>query len=103
MDELREYLHLLREQKNLSLKDVADKTNIANSTLSRFEKGTQKRLSAYYLKLLAELYGINAIDLFKMAGYLDESDLNSYTQVFKGVKSSDSRRKRKHPKQNRFI
>ena len=85
MDELREYLHLLREQKNLSLKDVADKTNIANSTLSRFEKGTQKRLSAYYLKLLAELYGINAIDLFKMTGYLDESDLNSYTQVFKGV------------------
>ena len=50
MDELREYLHLLREQKNLSLKDVADKTNIANSTLSRFEKGIQKRLSAYHLK-----------------------------------------------------
>ena len=43
MDELREYLHLLREQKNLSLKDVADKTNIANSTLSRFEKGDTKK------------------------------------------------------------
>ena len=54
-------------------------------TLSRFEKGIQKRLSAYHLKLLAELYGINTIDLFKMAGYLDESDLISYTQVFKGV------------------
>lgn len=85
MDELREYLHLLREQKNLSLKDVAEKTDIANSTLSRFEKGTQKRLSAYYLKLLAKLYEIDTIDLFKMAGYLDESDLNSYIQVFKDV------------------
>lgn len=85
MDELREFLHLLREQKNLSLKDVKDKTNIANSTLSRFEKGIQKRLSAYYLKLLAELYEINPIDLFKMAGYLDEKDLKSYTQVFEGT------------------
>ena len=46
MDKLREYLRMLREQKNLSLKDVEDKTNITNSTLSRFEKGTQKRLSA---------------------------------------------------------
>lgn len=85
MDELRKYLHLLREQNNLSLKDVSDKTNIANSTLSRFEKGTQKRLSAYCLKLLAGLYGTNTIDLFKMAGYLDDSDLTSYTQVFKGT------------------
>ncbi len=85
MDELREYLRMIREQKNLSLKDVEEKTNIANSTLSRFEKGTQKRLSAYYLKLLAELYEINTIDLFLMAGYLDEKDLKSYTQVFKGT------------------
>ena len=85
MDKLREYLHILREQKNLSLKDVEDKTNIANSTLSRFEKGTQKRLSAYYLKLLAQLYEVNTIDLFKMAGYLDEKDLKSYTQVFNGT------------------
>lgn len=85
MDELREYLRILREQKKLSLKEVEAKTNIANSTLSRFEKGTQKRLSAYYLKRLAELYEINTIDLFKMAGYLDEKDLKLYTQVFKGT------------------
>ena len=85
MDKLREYLRMLREQKNLSLKDVEDKTNITNSTLSRFERGTQKRLSAYYLKLLAELYEINTVDLFKIAGYLDEEDLKSYTQVFIGT------------------
>ena len=53
MDELREYLHLLREQKNLSLKDVADKTNIANSTLSRFEKGTQKKAVCILLKTIS--------------------------------------------------
>lgn len=85
MNELREYLHLLRTQHNLSLNDVANETHIANSTLSRFEQGKQKRLSAYCLKLLAKLYNINTIDLFKMAGYLDDADLNSYIQVFKNV------------------
>lgn len=83
MDELRDYLHFLREQKNLSLKDVARETNIADSTLSRIENGTLKRIAAYYLKLLGHLYDADIILLYKMAGYLDEEDLESYSQVFK--------------------
>lgn len=83
MDELRRYLHFLREQKQMSLKDVAKETNIADSTLNRIENGTQKRISAYYLRLLAHLYEADTITLYKMAGYLDDSDLCSYTQVFK--------------------
>lgn len=94
MDELRKYLHLLRKQRNLSLKDVAIKTHIANSTLSRFEKGTQKRLSAYCLKSLAKLYDISTIELFKIAGYLDDSDLDSYIQVFKDVNCLTSEEKK---------
>lgn len=85
MEELRHYLRFMRVQKNLSLKDVSIETNIADSTLSRFEKGTLKRLSAYYLKLLAQLYDINTITLFQMAGYLDDRDLEAYTQVFKNT------------------
>lgn len=75
----------LREQRNicgLSLGDVFAKCGITNSRLSRFETGKGKPFSPNDLKKLAKLYGICVIELYVMAGYLDDSDLSSYQYIF---------------------
>lgn len=83
---LGEYLKEIRLQKKLSLKDVYKLTGISDSKLSRIENGTNASDPApSILQSLSNLYSINLIELYRMAGYLDEEALSSYKQVFHNV------------------
>ena len=83
---LGEYLKEIRLQKKLSLKDVYKLTGISDSKLSRIETGTNASDPApSILQALSNLYSINLIELYRMAGYLDEEALSSYKQVFHNV------------------
>ncbi len=83
---LGEYLKEIRLQKKLSLKDVYKLTGISDSKLSRIENSTNASDPApSILQALANLYNINLIELYRMAGYLDEEALSSYKQVFHNV------------------
>lgn len=78
----------LKEQRNacrLSLRDVYNQCGVADSKLSRLERGEGKSLTPAELKSLAQLYGIGVIPLYIMAGYLDEHDLADYQFVFKNA------------------
>lgn len=82
-----------RNDLNLSLNYVTKKTGITDSRLSRIEKG-EKIPEPTTLKLLAELYQIDLVNLYMQVGYLDDIDLSSYQRVFYGSELlSDDERK----------
>ncbi|GAA0061945.1 DNA (cytosine-5-)-methyltransferase [Clostridium sp. CTA-1] len=85
MSELGLYLRSLREIKHLSMNDVYKETSITNSKLSRIESGSVEEPSAITLKKLANLYNVDVINLFTLAGFLDKSDLLNYKKVFLNV------------------
>lgn len=83
---LGEYLKGIRLQRELSLKDVYKATGISDSKLSRIENETNASDPApSILQALSKLYDINLIELYRMAGYLDEEALSSYERVFQNV------------------
>lgn len=83
---LGEYLKRIRMQRELSLKDVYKETGISDSKLSRIENGTNLSNPApCILQSLSKLYNVNLIELYCLAGYLDEEALSSYEQVFQNV------------------
>lgn len=83
MAEIGQYLKAIRSQQGFSLKDVYKKTGISDSKLSRIENGTNlSETDPTILQALAKLYNLNLVDLYLVAGYLDEESLSSYKQVF---------------------
>lgn len=69
-EELGKYLENSRKQKGLSTYDVNNLTQISQSYISLIEKGKRKP-SAVILKTLAPVYGLDYIDLYEKAGYID--------------------------------
>ena len=86
MTALGKYLKEIRLLQELSLKDVYKATGISDSKLSRTENGTNVSFPApSILRSLSKLYNIDLIDLYSMAGYLDQEALSSYERVFQNV------------------
>ena len=69
-EELGKYLENSRKKKGLSTYDVNNLTQISQSYISLIEKGKRKP-SAVILKTLAPVYGLDYIDLYEKAGYID--------------------------------
>lgn len=86
MNELGVVLSRMRNDAKLSLKDVYKATGISDSKLSRIEQGKNTSQPAPdVLKTLSKLYGVDLIELYLAAGYLDANDLCSYERVFQNV------------------
>lgn len=68
--ELGLYLKKIREDRNLSLRQVDYKSDVSYSHLSMIENGVRKP-TALTLKELARVYNIDYIDLYEKAGYID--------------------------------
>lgn len=82
MQELGAFLKECRSMRHLSLKKVYTLSGIADSKLSRVERGETKLLTPQELKSLSDLYQTGIVPLFLMAGYLTESDLIDYQHGF---------------------
>lgn len=67
---LAERLRQLRKIKQLTLRDVEDKTGVSNGYLNQLEQGKIKEPSPHILHKLAEVYGIRYEALLQLAGYL---------------------------------
>ena len=87
MGELGEHLKKTRNNKKLSLKAVTDLTGVSDSTLSHIESGKTDSPAPLHLKKLANAYGIDLIDLYVKAGYLDFDDLSNYQLCFIGLEN----------------
>ncbi|MFA9466426.1 MAG: helix-turn-helix domain-containing protein [Velocimicrobium sp.] len=82
MNKLGEYLLHLRVERNYSLKYVQEQTGVTDSQQSRIERGKTSDISPTSLKKLSNFYDISIIELFKMAGYISDKDLEQYSRVF---------------------
>ena len=73
--ELGKLIRKKREEKNLSQGQLAYKTGINNADIHRIEAGQRKKINPFYLMALAEALDINYVELYKIAGYVEEKDL----------------------------
>lgn len=85
MQEFGNYLKEIRNQHNLSLKDVYDRCGITDSKLSRMERGEGRVLDPGELKKLADLYNISVVSLYLKLGYINEEDIKKYQLVFENA------------------
>lgn len=75
LEELGARLHSLRFASRMTTQGVADKTGMAASTISRWERAVGKKMpDLESLQLLADLYGVSVIALITGA---DEGDSNT--------------------------
>ena len=68
--ELGKYLKQIRENQEISLRDVEKLTNIGYSHLSMIENG-KRNVTPALLRNLANVYCWDYIDLYEKAGYID--------------------------------
>jgi transcriptional regulator with XRE-family HTH domain len=67
-----EYLKYLRNEKQLSQRELAEKSGISNAEISRLETGDRKSPSPATLKAIAPCLGVSYQELLKHAGYIEE-------------------------------
>lgn len=78
------YLKALRNNKEISLRDVEKLTNISYTHLNMIENG-KRNVTPALLRNLANLYNVDYLDLYEKAGYIDlikyEKKTNSLTPL----------------------
>jgi transcriptional regulator with XRE-family HTH domain len=76
MTDIGSHLRQLRLQRRLTLREVAQAAHLSNAYLSQIETGKKGAPSAKHLRRLAAIYEVPARELFEIAGYLDEPEVN---------------------------
>ena len=74
MEDFGQYLKTLRQEHNLSLRDVGVKATISSSYLAQIEQGRRRPPGPDILKRLAPVYDVPVRDLLKAAGYLEDTE-----------------------------
>lgn len=69
-EDLGKYLKKLRDDKNLSLREVNKLTDISYTHLNMIENG-KRNVTPALLRNLANLYNVDSLDLYEKAGYID--------------------------------
>ena len=73
MDDFGRYLRRLRQERDLTLKQVQLASGVSNAYISQLERGRRKSPHPDILKGLAKAYGVPVEDLLRAAGYLGEA------------------------------
>lgn len=74
--EFGEYLHRLRLERRIGIRELARRTELDASNLARMEKGERKPRPDT-LKTLSSVFDVPLADLFAAAGFITPSDLPS--------------------------
>lgn len=71
MNSVGKYIQDIRNKQQISIRYLAKLTGISHSEINKIEKGERAMPSPMHLKTIADVLGINQIELFKIAGYID--------------------------------
>lgn len=77
MSAIGDFLQTAREEQQLSIRSLAKLTGISHSEINKIENGERATPSPMHLKAIAKVLGINQIECFKKAGYIDEDVFQS--------------------------
>lgn len=109
MNEFGEFIKGIREAKNLTLMEVAEKSGINHSHLSRIENGERNPPKPKTMKNLAVALGVSFATLLEKAGLIEESekDLLSSTddpeEISKTLKRERDRKNRNLRDARKFL
>ena len=79
LKEIGEYIKNIREQKNISIYSIEKNYHIDRGNWSRIENGKHGSfLKPETLKQIAQILDINYIELYKIAGYIDDEAISEY-------------------------
>jgi len=67
-----QYIKKVREELNISRRELAKKANISHTEVFRIENGERKEPSPIILKVISKSLGINYLELFYQYGYIDK-------------------------------
>src|SRR5690554_2043126 len=82
-----EEIRKLRKENNLTLKQLAKETDLSYTYLSQIELG-ERNVSPEILSKLSRCLGVSKIYLYKVAGYLDETDILSIVEENKRLREA---------------
>ncbi len=79
---LGQYLASIRMDRKMSLRSVEEKSGkeVSNAYLSQLENGKIQQPSPSILNTLAEIYGVDYLQLMELAGYLSATAAHSAAQ-----------------------
>lgn len=83
-NEFGSYLKKLREQRNLSLRQVNYVADISYSNLNKIENG-ERRATPYVLRQLSKVYLVDYLVLLEKGGFLDVLEVEKARQGFAGI------------------
>lgn len=88
--EIGTYISNLRTEKKWSQRELAEKSGLSNTEISRIETGKRKNPTPFTLHALADALQVEYRDIMKLAGYIEEMhDQDSfYELVFKDSKGN---------------
>ena len=85
------YLMMLRNEKGLSQRELAERSGVSNAELSRIEAGKRQKPSPVILRAVANALSADYTDLMKIAGYIEETHEEDqfYELVFKDEETGE--------------
>lgn len=73
MSVIGDYLFKIRQEQQISIRYLAKLTGVSHSEINKIENGERANPSPLHLKAIAKVLGINQIECFAKAGYIDEN------------------------------
>ena len=77
MSQIGDYLQKVRQEQQISIRRLAALTDISHSEINKIENGERTNPSPLNLNTIAKVLGINQIECFKIAGYIDPDEKSS--------------------------
>lgn len=72
MSKIGDYIFKVRNEQQISIRTLAKLSGISHSEINKIENGERSNPSPIHLKQISKVLGINQIECFKIAGYIDE-------------------------------
>ncbi len=82
MSEIGIFLKKAREEQEISIRYLAKLTGVSHSEINKIENGERNSPSPLNLKAIATVLGINQIECFKKAGYIDSKEHEASADFF---------------------
>lgn len=74
MSDIGNYLMKIRQEQQISIRQLAKLTGVSHSEINKIENGERENPSPLHIKAIAKAFGINQIECLKIAGYIDEDE-----------------------------
>ncbi len=72
MSNIGDYIFKIRQEQQISIRQLAKLTGISHSEINKIENGERENPSPLHIKAIANAFGVSQIECFKIADYIDE-------------------------------